>query len=557
MAASKPFKWRHFQLESILRGVRWYLQYSPLRRWGRYWGLLIGAVCLTFGFAVATPAQTPITWKDLQPPSTLLQDPYPQLSTEQTYELSTLARLQTWVKENQASPDSREAQEVLRLENRLREQGLDVAALLSQVDQARAYWRHQSQFTNPNLEGQSVKLSGYALPLSWNEARQMTAFLLVPYVGACIHVPPPPPNQIVYIKPASALEPPGLFAPVAVEGQLRRHPASYELFRVDGSRQVEVSYALTLTNLTQPSPETPIAAIEPAVSLPAGPWWRRFQVWVSAGLTQEIGNLHRQRSASTFFWGLLIAFSYGVLHTLGPGHGKAVIISYFVGQGGSLRRGLIMGVRIAAFHVLSAIVVVVFTDTVIRQSSGGASDNYQAVQLISYGAIATIGGWMLWQAIQSLRTPYLGAKAANLMLYPSLTQQAFEPKPPTLPKNQTAGGCRCLTCVDPKGMGDWLSLAVGAVPCSGALLVLLYGLANNLLWPSVAMVIAISVGMAITLSWIGIMAIAGRQYAERRLGHHRQRYPQIHQVVSIVGASCVLLMGLGLFGVTLVTTGEF
>ncbi|MEA5466913.1 HoxN/HupN/NixA family nickel/cobalt transporter [Leptothoe sp. PORK10 BA2] len=510
--------------------------------WWRYiLGFLLG-VCLVLASAGPLAAQQVITWEDLQPQTTTLQNPYGHLSTEQAYDLSMLVRLQRWVDQNQVDAETFEAQEVQRLRQKLEDQGLDVARLLTQVDQAQAYWQEQSQSTNMRLEEQAVTLSGYVLPLAWDQEQRVTQFLLVPYVGACIHVPPPPPNQIVYVEPAVAIETPGLFASVSVTGQLRQQSASYDLFRVDGTRSVDVSYALALTDITLNQPESG----ESALSIPAGPIWKTLPVRVSAVLTQAMGNLHSQRSTGAFLFGLLLAFSYGVLHTLGPGHGKAVIISYFVGKGGSLRRGLVMGVRIAVVHVLSAIVVVVLTDTVVRQAGGSTPDNYRIVQLISYGAIATIGAWLLWQALHTVQEPHHNVVVSELVLSPSLTQQLSETKP-RLPQL-----CNCLTCDDREGGGGWLSLAIGAVPCSGALLVLLYGLANNLLWPSVAMVLAISVGMAITLAWIGAMAIMGRQYAERRLGKRQQ---WLTQGVRILGASCVLLLGLGLFGVTLASGG--
>jgi|CXWL01.1.fsa_nt_gi hypothetical protein len=51
-----------------------------------------------------------------------------------------------------------------------------------------------------SLNGQFVKLPGYLVPLESDEGGMLSEFLLVPYFGACIHVPPPPPNQIVYVK---------------------------------------------------------------------------------------------------------------------------------------------------------------------------------------------------------------------------------------------------------------------------------------------------------------------------------------------------------------------
>jgi hypothetical protein len=50
-----------------------------------------------------------------------------------------------------------------------------------------------------DLNGRIVRMPGYLLPLDVIGAK-VTEFLLVPYIGACIHVPPPPPNQIVYVK---------------------------------------------------------------------------------------------------------------------------------------------------------------------------------------------------------------------------------------------------------------------------------------------------------------------------------------------------------------------
>lgn len=516
------------------------------QRW-RYIAAFLLSLWLILANTYPSVAQQAITWEDLQPQVTTVQNPYAHLSPEQAYDLSRLAQLQLWLDQNQEDAKGLEAGEIKRLRQQLGSQGLDVDRLLTQVDQAQAYWQEQSQTTNPALEGQSVELTGYALPLTWNNHQQVNEFLLVPFVGACIHVPPPPPNQIVHVEPPTPVEPPGLFAPVSVTGQLWQQPVSYELFLVDGSRLVDVSYALTMTTMTLTQTET---TEQFALSTGSQPIWKTLPIRVSAILTRATSSLQSQQKGA-FVLGLLMAFSYGVLHTLGPGHGKAVIISYFIGEGGSLRRGLTMGARIAIFHVMSAIVVVLLTDTVIRQVGGGAPENYQVVQLISYGAIATIGAWLLRQSLMARTFTHRQVTDPKTALSPSLTQQVL---------NSSSRGqsnpwqCQCISCDDHR-LGGWLSLAVGAVPCSGALLVLLYGLANDLMWPSILIVIAISVGMAITLGWIGSMAIIGRNYAERRLKQNHQHYQRLTRWVRILGASCVLIIGLGLFGLTLASGG--
>lgn len=50
----------------------------------------------------------------------------------------------------------------------------------------------------PEMDGQQVRIPGFIVPLSYDKAQRVTAFFIVPYFGACIHVPPPPPNQIIY-----------------------------------------------------------------------------------------------------------------------------------------------------------------------------------------------------------------------------------------------------------------------------------------------------------------------------------------------------------------------
>jgi hypothetical protein len=70
------------------------------------------------------------------------------------------------------------------------------------------------------LDGQRVRIGGYVLPFDFNGG-EISRFLLVPYVGACIHVPPPPPNQLVYVTTAEPIEIDGLWDPVYAEGIMR------------------------------------------------------------------------------------------------------------------------------------------------------------------------------------------------------------------------------------------------------------------------------------------------------------------------------------------------
>ena len=101
-----------------------------------------------------------------------------------------------------------------------------------------------------------------------------------------------------------------------------------------------------------------------------------------------------------------------------------------------------------------------------------------------------------------------------------------------------------------RGLSGFLALAVGAVPCTGALLILIFGLANDLLIPAIVMVIAISVGMAIALSVVGIAAILGRRFVDRRSGEDAERQHRIATGLRVASALAVLCIGSALFAVT-------
>ena len=72
----------------------------------------------------------------------------------------------------------------------------------------------------PELDGRKVRLPGFVVPLDF-EGTETSEFLLVPYFGACIHVPPPPSNQIVYVKTVAGYPLQELFDPVWVTGEIR------------------------------------------------------------------------------------------------------------------------------------------------------------------------------------------------------------------------------------------------------------------------------------------------------------------------------------------------
>lgn len=83
--------------------------------------------------------------------------------------------------------------------------------------------------TVPALDGKTIRLGGYPVPLESDSRGRSIEFFLVPYPGACIHVPPPPPNQIVLVRYPQGITLDDIYAPLWVDGPLRVEPVSNDL----------------------------------------------------------------------------------------------------------------------------------------------------------------------------------------------------------------------------------------------------------------------------------------------------------------------------------------
>ena len=196
-------------------------------------------------------------------------------------------------------------------------------------------------------------------------------------------------------------------------------------------------------------------------------------------LTKEItGRLDSIKTgADPAALGLLLgaAFLYGLLHALGPGHGKLIVASWFGANKSRWWHAPVMGFEIAALHVLSAVALVYAVDNLSRYVFGrGRESGLYAVQLVSYGAITLIGAFLLWRTRRENRMP-----------------QAAKGPP----------GARSRLL---------LALSVGVVPCAGALLILFYALSQEMLFTGIAVVAAMAAGIGLTLSVVGAVCIAAR-----------------------------------------------
>lgn len=192
--------------------------------------------------AVAAEPIRQITWEDLVPQVEIYNDPFLELTPEQKFDLIVVSR----TRELQVGGADMTPEQAERLTNALKRLGkdqIDVDGLLALRGEIAAKRQRAMEAVNEDLNGQRVRLPGYVLPLEM-DGLKVTEFLLVPYVGACIHEPVPPANQIVLVTYAQGIEVDGRFTPVWVQGKMITQLGTTKLNLVDGSADIPRSYTL-------------------------------------------------------------------------------------------------------------------------------------------------------------------------------------------------------------------------------------------------------------------------------------------------------------------------
>ena len=185
-----------------------------------------------------------VSWEDLKAKFEF-DDPFAKLSEAQLLDLGIIARVQSLEQRDggkRVSDGMRKEAEEARA--RLEKQEVDIAGLFAKRKEITELRRKAASATVPELDDALIALPGFVLPLEY-EGKKVTEFLLVPWVGACIHTPPPPPNQIVHVKAKAPFETKGLFEAVTVTGVMKIGGVTKNLFLVDGTADINMSYSMT------------------------------------------------------------------------------------------------------------------------------------------------------------------------------------------------------------------------------------------------------------------------------------------------------------------------
>ena len=196
------------------------------------------------GIAPTTAAELlqQITWKNLVPQVEIYNDPFLELTPEQKLDLVVVSRTRQLQSEG-VNITLEQRERLTSALKRLEKDHIDIDGLLALRGEIAAKRKHAMEAVNETLNGQQVRLAGYVLPLEM-DGLKITEFLLVPYVGACIHEPVPPANQIVLVTFAQGIEVNGQFTPVWVQGKMSTEIGTSKLYLMDGNADIPRSYTL-------------------------------------------------------------------------------------------------------------------------------------------------------------------------------------------------------------------------------------------------------------------------------------------------------------------------
>ncbi|WP_371420153.1 nickel/cobalt transporter [Tardiphaga sp.] len=293
-------------------------------------------------------------------------------------------------------------------------------------------------------------------------------------------------------------------------------------------------------------------------------------------------TIRAAKSDGSAVWTLLaISFAYGIFHAAGPGHGKAVISSYLVANEETARRGIALSFVSALMQALVAVLIVGIGAWLLNVTAKTMCSTERWVEIASYGLIAAFGARLVWSKgrgfVRALR-PSLPAPGPQLAIaHASASAHAHDDGHAHTHAHAThaeatasahahhdhthhdhghvhdehCGHSHGPTPDQLAGPGGWARglsavFTVGIRPCSGAILVLVFALAQGMFWAGIAATFVMGLGTAITVATIAVIAVSAKGLAGRLAGGRDGSGALVMRGIEFGAAALVLLFGVGL-----------
>ncbi|WP_210162187.1 nickel/cobalt transporter [Methyloferula stellata] len=330
-----------------------------------------------------------------------------------------------------------------------------------------------------------------------------------------------------------------------------------------------------------------------------------FGAWIigqeSVFYRQMTQALHAIKAHESAGWALAgVSFAYGVFHAAGPGHGKAVVTSYMVSNERALRRGLVISLLAAVLQGLVAVGLVGIAALIFHATAQRMTAAANLIETASYFGIVALGVLLLWRkgaafatalsampraqdhddfgfnqskimnVIDSYRLERdAGGKPVPTFPHPALEEifAASAPSLSTMGRGTSAffadngaqdhvhgPDCGHFLAMDPTKLDEgfvWKGalltmLTAGARPCSGAILVLVFALAQDMFLVGVGATFAMSLGTAITTGALAAFAVYAKRTAVKFAGPGSPRALVFGRLIEVGAALLVLLFGCAL-----------
>ncbi len=325
-------------------------------------------------------------------------------------------------------------------------------------------------------------------------------------------------------------------------------------------------------------------------------WWQQAiaaqQAYVR-NMGAQIKALKSENPVQAAFALAGIAFLYGVLHAAGPGHGKAVISSYVLANRDTARRGIALSFLAAFFQACSAIIFVGILAWILRTTATEMKVAEAWLEWLSWVFVIGIGGWLLWRQVKpmlSARTAIAEPQAAAVTSASGIAPAKTHVHAPHVHADGSVcnhdhshdhshakvdhnhshshaakhaadtvhvhgpdcGHAHMPAPQELEGPWSWrraiaLALGIGIRPCTGAILLMVFALSQGLLWAGIFATFMMSLGTAITVSLLAVLAITSRDVALRLTGGAESRWGQ--RLATGVGVlAAILVISLGIAG---------
>ncbi|WP_277183207.1 nickel/cobalt transporter [Caballeronia sp. BR00000012568055] len=282
-------------------------------------------------------------------------------------------------------------------------------------------------------------------------------------------------------------------------------------------------------------PASGTVVVEPSQPKSHVPEWARDAVGTSIRWQSELNaRLQDAFPDRNGKWGslaaltvILLSFAYGVLHALGPGHGKTIVGTYLVSHPTRIGEAMLLGVWSATAQALSAIALVGGAAWLARHGLDGVLTQAARLELVSYVALLLVGLWTAW----SIATKRDCCKPARV-------QFASFSKTSTTNENDAAylGSKLAMHRRGARQSILLTGLAVGIRPCAGSIFVLVAGLDQGAFGVGIISTFAMSAGVALTICAIGLAS----RGINRTFAAKSARFDSLRRRVALGGAGVIV-----------------